>query len=372
MRVFHCDHCHFPIYFENTVCGQCGHKLAYLPDLKIIGSLDPADPGAHPLDSLWTCPLPRAAGRAYRLCLNYAKYDACNWAVPADDANEFCPSCRLTRIIPDLSVPANEVAWKLMETAKRRLVYSIMEFGLPLKNRLDDPATGLVFEFLSDPIDGPRVLTGHDNGVITLNVIEADDVERERLRVSLHEPYRTLLGHFRHEVGHYYWDRLIRGGPRLDAFRAMFGDEQFSYNAALQAYYAQGPAPDWRERFISAYASMHPWEDWAETWAHYFHMTDTLETAAACGLSLQPDRPNEPAMARQPRQRANDQSFDEIITNWFPLTYILNALNRGMGLADAYPFVLPMPAIEKLRFVHETICAAERAGRAQPMAVAVG
>ena len=365
MRIFHCDHCGRPVFFENTFCGNCGHKLAYLPDLKVVASLDPAGGGAantspptEAVPELWTSPVPRATGRVYRLCGNYTKYNVCNWAVPAEDRNPLCRSCRLTTVIPDLSLSGNQNAWWRLEAAKRRLVYSLMEFGLPLRTRAEDSASGLAFRFMGDPPGGPRVLTGHDNGVVTVNIDEADDVERERRRVSMHEPYRTLLGHFRHEIGHYYWDLLIRDSPRIDAFRALFGDERADYQQALQSHYANGPRPDWNRQFVSAYAAMHPWEDWAETWAHYLHMTDTLETAATCGLSLQPNRPDEPTMDRPEPKPAHRQSFDEIINNWFPLTYALNSLNRGMGVADAYPFVLPPPAIDKLRFVHETICRA--------------
>ena len=194
---------------------------------------------------------------------------------------------------------------------------------------------------MGNPKEGPAVLTGHGDGIITVNIAEADDVERERRRVLLHEPYRTLLGHFRHEIGHYYWDLLIKDSPHIDEFRTHFGDERADYDKALKEHYDRGAVPDWRSRFISGYASVHPWEDWAETWAHYLHMTDTLETAAVCGLSLHPDRPDEPAMEKQPNKSAHEQSFDEIIGNWFPLTYVLNSLNRGMGMPDAYPFVLP-------------------------------
>jgi len=190
-------------------------------------------------------------------------------------------------------------------------------------------------------------------------------VERERARVSMHEPYRTLLGHFRHEIGHYYWDLLIKDTQRLDGFRKVFGDEQINYNQALQAHYRDGPKPDWEQRFISAYSSVHPWEDWAETWAHYLHMTDALETAAVCGLSLQPDRPDEPVMEKQSPKPVQEQTFDEIIELWFPLTYVLNSLNRGMGLPDAYPFVLQPPTMEKLRFIHEAICASAGELRAE-------
>jgi hypothetical protein len=212
----------------------------------------------------------------------------------------------------------------------------------------------LSFELKADLPDQP-VLTGHENGTICVNIDEADDAERERRRTSLHEPYRTLLGHFRHEIGHYYWDRLIQGSTRLESFRQLFGDEQVNYNDALKLYYEKGPRTDWNQSFVSAYASAHPWEDWAETWAHYMHMADTLETAMACGLSLQPDRQNDPALEKLPNKPSTVRSFEEVINPWFPLTYVLNSLNRGMGLADAYPFVLSPVAVEKLRFVHETI-----------------
>ena len=360
MRVFHCDHCGFPVFFENTFCGQCGHKLAYLPEFHLVASLDPAGgsgAAANDVAALWTSPVPRAEGRAYRLCANYVRHDVCNWAVPADESNPLCRSCRLTRVIPNLGAPGNRAAWARLETAKRRLVYSLMDFRLPVRTKLEEPAGGLTFQFMGDAEGSPRVLTGHDEGVITLNLAEADDVERERMRVAMGEPYRTLLGHFRHEVGHYYFDVLVKDSERVDACRALFGDERADYQEALRHRYANGPSPDWPQRFVSAYASVHPFEDWAETWAHYMHMADTLETAAVCGLSLQPARSDEPSMARQPAKPAHEQSFDEIIRNWFPLTYVLNSLNRGMGLPDAYPFVLPPPAIEKLRFVHETICA---------------
>ena len=144
------------------------------------------------------------------------------------------------------------------------------------------------------------MLTGHADGVITVNIAEADDAERERRRTAMHEPYRTLLGHMRHESGHYYWDRLIAGTPELDEFRSLFGDERADYAASLSTYYERGAPADWQERFVSAYASAHPWEDWAETWAHYLHMVDTLETAAACGLSLTPRRRDEPALPKMP------------------------------------------------------------------------
>ena len=364
MKVFHCDHCTQLVFFENTQCVACGHRLAYLPDLGVVGSLDPAG------GSDWTSPLPRAAGKVWRLCANYADHDVCNWAVPADDPHTLCTSCRLTRMIPDLTRAENHGRWYKLEVAKRRLVYALLAMHLPVRSKDDDPAGGVTFEFLADPSDpaDPAVLTGHADGVITINIAEADDDERERRRVQMREPYRTLLGHVRHEVGHYYWDRLVRDNPdRLEKFRALFGDDRADYAEALKRHYELGPAGDWSARCVTAYASVHPWEDWAETWAHYLHMSDTLEIAANCGLSLRPLRKNEPSLKTVP-DPVDDipEPFGDLIESWYPLTYLLNNLNRGLGLSDPYPFVLPTPAVDKLRFVHDTIALASTAGPLTP------
>jgi hypothetical protein len=297
--------------------------------------------------------LPRAADRLFRLCARYAREDVCNWALSADDPTDRCRSCRLTRTAPDPSHPGRKGAWFRLEAAKRRLVYGLLALGLPVVSREEDAARGLAFDFLED--DGgegaPPVLTGHANGVITVNVAEADDAERERRRVALREPYRTLLGHFRHESGHYYWDRLLRDSRRLAEFRERFGDERADYAAALKAHYDAPPAPGWPDRFISAYAAAHPWEDWAETWAHYLHMVDALETASSSGLSLRPRRSDEPTLV--PAKEAAHGSFARMLDDWFALTYVLNNLNRGLGLPDGYPFVLSPVVADKLRFVHD-------------------
>ncbi len=360
MRVFHCDHCGQLIFFENVRCVHCEHLLAYLPDLGVVGSLERVG------DGLWQSPLPRAEGRRYRLCPNYTRENVCNWAVPADDPNPLCRSCRLTRVIPDLSAPGHRLAWAKLETAKRRLIYTLLALELPLVDRGADPGRGLAFEFLADPPDpsAPRVLTGHAGGVITVNVAEADDAERERRRLQMHEPYRTLLGHLRHEIGHYYWDLLLRDSPRLEAFRAHFGDERADYAAALERHHADGPPADWQEHYISAYASAHPWEDWAESWAHYLHLCDALEMAADCGVRLRPPRRGDPALPAVHDPVEGPRSFDALMADWVPLTYLLNNLNRGLGLPDAYPFVLGAPATAKLRFVHATIQAARGSGDA--------
>ena len=351
MKVFHCDHCDHLVFFENTVCVSCEHRLAFLPDVLDMVSLEPVD------QDLWSSPSTRTSGRRYRLCRNYVDTLVCNWAVPEDDANPLCESCRLTRVIPDLTVPGHPEAWSRLELAKRRVVYTLLRLGLLVQNDGQSGPSGLQFEFLADPADADTpILTGHVNGIVTVNIAEADDAERERHRLALGEPYRTLLGHFRHEVGHYYWTRLIEGRPDLARFRALFGDEREDYAAALARHYSEGALADWQAQFVSAYASAHPWEDWAETWAHYLHMTDTLETAAECGLTLRPRREGEPAMSRVPTAAVTPSgSFDRLINSWHPVTYVLNSLNRGMGLADAYPFVLAPAAIEKLRFVHEVL-----------------
>jgi hypothetical protein len=201
-------------------------------------------------------------------------------------------------------------------------------------------------------------MTGHDNGLITINLAEADDSERERMRHQMGEPYRTLLGHFRHEVAHYYWDRLVRDAPGIEAFRQLFGDEREDYGAALQRHYANGPPPDWQERFVSAYASTHPWEDWAETWAHYFHMVDTLETASAFGMRVRPRVTKGADLSAAIDFDPHSANMDRIIDSWLPLTFAVNSINRSMGIADLYPFVLAPPVIVKLSFIHDRIHAA--------------
>lgn len=343
MKIFHCDHCEQLVFFENTRCVKCERGLAFLPEVMDIVSLEPAGEGLF-----------RSRGQraAFRLCQNYSEHEVCNWAVAADD-NPLCRSCRLTRVIPDLSKPKHKVGWYKLEVAKRRMIYSLIEMELPLTSKCEDETNGLAFEFLADPEPGKGkpVLTGHNQGLITINIAEADDAEREKRRQQMHEPYRTLLGHFRHEIGHHYWNQLIQG-RREEQFRALFGDERQDYGEALKSHYKNGPASDWQQQFISAYASAHPWEDWAETWAHYLHMADTVEIAATLRLSLRPKQANQPAL------RADSQTtdtFDRMLGAWFPLTYLLNELNRGLGLPDGYPFVLSTPVIDKLRFVHRTI-----------------
>ena len=209
--------------------------------------------------------------------------------------------------------------------------------------------------------DRKKIMTGHDNGVITVALKEADESERERLRTEVGETYRTLIGHFRHEVGHYYWDLLVRDTSRFTAFRALFGDERADYNEALSSYYKFGPSLDWQKHYVSAYSSMHPWEDFAETWAHYIHIVDTLEIAYSFGISIASRTQTAEVIATavdSDPYRAN--TVDSLISAWVPLSLAVNNINRAMGQPDLYPFVLSRPALEKLTFVHELVRANAR------------
>ncbi len=357
MKTYHCT-CGQLIFFENSACVSCKRELGFLPDLVCLTSLDPQENG------LFSATAGEAKGRLYRKCQNYAREVVCNWMIPGENPETFCVSCRLDEMIPDLSIDKNRELWRLIEGAKRRLIYTLLSLKLPLLNRVDDPKQGMAFRFLADgPTPETMVLTGHDDGIITLNIVEADDAEREKRRMSMKEPYRTLLGHFRHEIGHYYWDRLISGTKYLEAFRNLFGDERASYDEALKAYYAAGGAANWQDNFISVYASAHPWEDWAETWAHYLHIQDTLEVALDFGLvdkrvALESKEPRGMSwFAPKPK------TFEEKIDAWSELTVALNSINRSMGLRDIYPFVLSKPVVEKLRFISEVIAGREISGK---------
>ena len=349
MKLFECQACGQALYFENTVCEKCHRRLGYVPDGSgLLAFEQTSDHG------VWQV---AGGNRAlYRFCRNAAS-DACNWVVEADAGDVFCAACRHNHLIPDLSSGENLKRWRLMEQAKHRLFYTLIQFKLPLITRGEDPREGLAFDFLEDTAANQAVLTGHNDGMITINIAEADDAEREKRRAGMREPYRTLLGHFRHEVGHWYWDRLVRDTPALAAFRTLFGDEREDYEAALRRHYANGAPNGWRDRFVSAYATSHPWEDWAETFAHYLHIVDTLETAREFGITVHPRYLTDPASLSTnndvtPRLAT---SIAPLIDAWLPLTFAVNSLNRSMGQADLYPFVLSPKVVEKLGFVHALV-----------------
>ena len=390
-RAYKCQ-CGCPIFFTNTACLTCGTALGYDP---VQARLLPLMRGAAPETwLLWQADrvLPVAErdseaayvaknnGRAvlpppalvYRRCTNLHTPAACNWLVPisvpvgdAAPGTLLCRACRLNRTIPDLNDPLhpdNGVLWGRIELAKRRLVSALLALGLPVASRItEDTERGMMFDFLRSPDTGPHVMTGHNTGLITLNLEEADDAVREAVRKAMREPYRTLLGHFRHEMGHYYWDRLVRGSSWMDGFRALFGDETQNYLAGLQQNYAEGPPAQWWLHYVSAYASVHPWEDWAECWAHYLHMRDTIDTALSFGMvvdSTQLEFTPFTLDALYEPEHPEAQHFLDFLNQWTRLTTLLNEMSRSMGQPDFYPFVLPHEVVAKLHFIHLLVTSA--------------
>jgi hypothetical protein len=352
MLLFKCQYCQQILYFENHTCERCSHKLGYLPAVNLLSAVE-----ALP-DGLWKA-LASPETR-YRFCAN-ADLCSCNWLVAEHSAEIYCAACRHNRTIPDLTSNETLRDWRKFEFAKHRLFYSLIRLKLPLANRIDEPVGGLVFDFLAEsPAAGfPMVLTGHEDGVITLNLKEANDALREELRAAMGERYRTLLGHFRHEIGHYFWDKLVRDAGKQEEFRQLFDDERPDYDEALKRHYASGPPENWQERYISSYASAHPWEDFAETWAHYLHIVDTIEMAAAFGIRIQPtlgtSADHSATLDFDPYQCGE---MDRLIKAWLPLAFAVNAINRCMGEPDFYPFILPPPVISKLGFILKLICQA--------------
>lgn len=356
MKTFTCQ-CGNKLHFENSQCLACGRVLGYLPDKQQLSALEPAQ------GEVWQS---MVNNQLYRKCDNYTRHNICNWLVPVEDSNIYCESCRLNHIIPNLSESENLTLWYRIEVAKRRLLYTLYNLGLPVVGRAVDSQHGLAFEFLADRTNDDEfsnqvtseqsVITGHRAGMITINIREAEDSSREEIREKMKERYRTLLGHFRHEIGHYYWERLINNTPRLNEFRQLFGDERMDYQQALGNYYQAGPPAGWQLSWISAYASSHPWEDWAETWAHYLHMVDALETAQDYGFSIHGQDVSALTASAQTTQGylARDL-FETLLVDWGRLSVALNALNRSMGLADAYPFVISSNIQDKLRFIHKLI-----------------
>ncbi|WP_130431641.1 zinc-binding metallopeptidase family protein [Rivibacter subsaxonicus] len=356
--------CGRPVFFRNSLCLACHTELGFDPER---GTLLPLVPG--PFVSTWMEAAAATNGASadvplYTRCANYDSAAGCNWLLPlaAPAAGRspqlLCRACRLNRMIPNQAEEAGREAWAKIELAKRRLVAQLLALGLPVASKLsEDPQRGIAFDFLADQ-PGARVMTGHGGGIITLNIEEADDAVRERNRAELHEPYRTLLGHLRHEVGHYYWDRLVDGTPWLESFRTLFGDERASYSEALRRNYEQGPPHDWVDHYISGYASSHPWEDWAETWSHYLHITDTLETALGFGLDASDVELESEPFGADALETAFDPEatkFLAFISAWVELSALLNELSRSMGQPDLCPFVLSRTVVRKLHFVHRVV-----------------
>lgn len=347
MKLYTCDKCNNLLYFENNVCLQCGLTVGFDPEKLDLITLQPRDAG----DVFINIAAPHLH---YRYCAN-AIHGTCNWLVTEKDST-FCRACALNRMIPALT-PQNIQLWKRIEIAKHRLIYSLLRLDLPIMPKSDRNVNGLIFDFLENVTPEKRVLTGHANGIVTLNIEEADEAQRVRNKLNLEEKYRTLLGHFRHEIGHYYWDILVKDHSAVEPFRKLFGDERQNYEQALKTYYASGATLDWADHFITPYATSHPWEDWAESWSHYLHMMDTLETAYYFGLDVHPKRrmgiKNLDSKVMEDPYSMSD--FNKIFQVWLPLTFAINSLNRGMGHPDFYPFVIAPVVIQKLQFIHELV-----------------
>lgn len=336
MRDFICPKCGQHLAFENSVCLSCKSRLGFsLEDMALLviaSGEEGAQPGFVDADN-------------YELCANLYVAE-CNWLVEKTPVRRLCISCALTRTRPNDADNKALAAYAGAEKAKRRLITELVELKLPIIGRDEDPNHGLAFDLLSS--ENEKVFTGHDNGVITLDLAEGDDVHREQLRISMDEPYRTLLGHFRHEVGHYYYYRLVDPVQHYkNRFHELFGDPDANYQAALDRHYSTDAPVDWQQNFVSSYATMHPAEDWAETFAHYLHIRDTLDTAAAFSFA--------PAAATFERKVLGPSGFDQIIDMWLPLSWALNMLNRSMGKEDLYPFVLPALVLDKMRFIHTVV-----------------
>ncbi len=335
MRTFQCL-CSNVLHFDSFRCLNCNAEVGLCPNCRTVAPLLLMKPDGQ------KCGHPGCGVRVHR-CRNFSEI-GCNRFVLSHDGNSstVCDYCRLTTIIPDLTIDGNSEKWRRLEHAKRRVLYIVDILGLPFRDDFINDVSALTFEFKADG-DEP-VYTGHSNGCVTINTREADDVEREKVRVEFGEPQRTLVGHFRHEIGHYFWDRLIKDRREVE-FRELFGDEREpTYDDAMKTYYANGPTPDWQSRFVSAYATMHPWEDFAETFGTYLDMVTILDTGSHLGLA---------------ESRFDDINF--LITTYQRLGLIANELNRDMGLVDLVPEIFSAPVIEKMRFIHSLAGATQKA-----------
>ncbi|NQV28632.1 MAG: putative zinc-binding metallopeptidase [Rhodopirellula sp.] len=383
MKSFECV-CSNTIFFENTQCLSCRRELGWCPachsmtSLEPVTTLDPVTPGAgtedlsesdsvdsdpsesNPIKSdpatarKFRCGKP-GCGALLKKCQNYAVERVCNrCCLVADNsakADPFCDYCRFNDTIPNLSLPSHREKWSRLEAAKRRLLYTLDLLHLPYGSQRDGFDPPLSFDFKADVVKPgrwwwamgkeERVYTGHAGGKITINVREADTVELEKSRVHFEEAHRTVVGHFRHEIAHYYWQMLVQGQCEPEC-KAAFGDhENPSYAEAQQKYYTNGPPSHWRARFVSAYATMHPWEDFAETFATYLDMVSVLDTALNMGISDSCD----PTQAKLPR----------MVETYIRLGVVLNEMNRAMGLIDLVPEIFAPPIVEKMQFVHNLL-----------------
>ena len=343
MKVFECGHCNHPLFFENISCENCGHSCGYRDDDRLMLTFDP----------LKASLISDREKIEYKYCKN-KEYGICNWLLVKEDEHDYCNACQLNRTIPNLSDKKNFPKWQNLEVAKHRLIYQLQKIGLELPSKMVNKE-GLCFDFIAKR-NNPEIMTGHANGIITILLREADSVSREQIRKELQEPFRTLIGHLRHEVGHYFWNRLVFNNQAvLPTFRAIFGIEEANYNDALQTYYKHGAPHNWQESFISKYATSHPWEDWAETWAHYLHIMDMVETAHFFRLSINPNEISQTMKTEVTFDPYVVKDFQTIIDICVPLSFAVNSINRAMGIPDVYPFVITSEVIKKMSFIHELL-----------------
>ncbi|XAL99175.1 putative zinc-binding metallopeptidase [Phycisphaeraceae bacterium D3-23] len=361
MRTFTCL-CNETLFFDNTRCVSCEREAGFCPACQQLVALVEVEEGQY------RCGNPACCATLVK-CDNYRIERVCNRCIVLPNAGgSLCDCCRFNAVIPNLNVGDNRSKWRRIESAKRRLFYHLDLLGLPLGDAKDGFDPPLSFDFKEDT--GPMwsfddngnsemlnahevVMTGHFKGKVTINLREADPVERERLRVQFGELNRSLIGHFRHEIGHYYWELLVKG-QREDGFKAVFGDHNTpTYAESMQAYYQRGPHANWSNYFASAYASMHPWEDFAETFTAYLEMVAALDTAQHMGI----DRMNE-------LDAVPSDDLDAMCRVYARVGIAFNELNRTMGLKDVLTRPLTRPVIEKMAFVHKLI--AEVRGPASP------
>ena len=352
--------CGAPLFRGNTSCLRCGSLIGYLPDrgwLLAFAKVGLASNGSGAAPA-YTSPLPALARRSFKPCTGRNSAHQCNWMIDAADPATQCLACSLTRTTPDLSAFGATDRWSAAEHAKRHVLIQLLRLRLPVRSRHTHP-DGIWFDFLEPLPGGLPFLTGHADGLITINLAEADAAHRAVIQEQMGESYRTLTGHIRHELAHYYWERFAKDAGWLQSIRLLFGDDTCDYGQALAAYHRTGPRRDWGSRFISPYASSHPWEDWAETFAHYLHMEEALHTATRLGLDLHRlhlradsfDR----AVLQTPNSTPMDEPFLEAIDRWVLLSLAANELNAALGHPHAYPFILTPAIVAKLHVIHQTL-----------------
>jgi len=348
VRAFACPVCNNFTAFEADRCRTCdAHVGLHLPSMTMVAT----DGDAAYID-----------GERWVRCTQAGTL-GCNWLVREEEYEAYRRGrCLAHSLIRHEPVSDDTLAREKLvpaAAALRRLVYQLHDLGLPIEPYWRSEG-GLAFDLLSSYTTGEKVIIGHADGVITIDLIETLDAYREQLRVSLGEPYRTMLGHFRHEVGHYYQNVLVETGAGADRYldecRRLFGDERASYSDAIDRHYKFGAPDHWRASFISEYATMHPWEDFAECFAHYLHIADTIDTAREAGMVLHADRVRFTAPRDVvPLECYDDLPIERLLFDWKWISMFFNRINTAMGKNALYPFDIPPPVAAKLGFVHRVI-----------------